>query len=66
MNRRQTATLSLDVANVQGDLWCAVCKAYTAFTADVLAIGADGVTVVGTVTGCIICDDPDDPEVRRG
>lgn len=63
---RQTATLRLDVGNVHGDLWCGVCKAYTAFTADVVALGADGVKVVGTVTGCMICDDPDDPETRRG
>jgi hypothetical protein len=62
----QTAFPRLDVGNATGDQWCGVCKAYTGFTVDLVAIGAEGVTVVGTVTGCIICDDPDDPEARRG
>lgn len=61
-----TAGLRLDVANQAGDLWCGVCKAYTAYSADVVALRESGVAVVGAVTGCVICDDPDDPETRRG
>jgi len=66
MTGRQTEALRLDVGNVRGDQWCGVCKAYTGFTASLVAMGVEGVTVVGTVTGCIICDDPDDPEAHRG
>lgn len=56
----------LDVANVRGDQWCPDCKASTGFLADLVALYEGGVAVVGTVAGCVICSDPDDPEAHRG
>jgi hypothetical protein len=62
----RTALARLDIGNLTGDQWCADCKALTGFTADVVALHDGGVTVVGTVAGCVICMDEDGPEVRHG
>lgn len=61
-----TAVAALDVANLREDQWCRTCKAYTGFTADVVTIHERGVTIVATIIGCVVCDDPDDPEAHRG
>lgn len=45
--------------------WCPACKAYTRFTGDVLLLTPDGVSVVGSYTGCEICDDPGEEAQRR-
>jgi len=62
----RTALARLDVGNVRGDLWCSYCKALSGFTADVVALHDGGVTVVGTMTGCVICMDDENREARRG
>ncbi|MCX4550594.1 MULTISPECIES: hypothetical protein [unclassified Streptomyces] len=41
--------------------WCAVCKAWTHITADLLLLSPGGLTTVGTWAWCEICDDPDSP-----
>ncbi|MER7477430.1 hypothetical protein ABTX60_07205 [Streptomyces sp. NPDC126510] len=65
-HRPRTAGVFLDLANLSGDLWCSACKALTGFSVDVVALHPGGVTVIGSVDGCVICTDPDDPEVQRG
>lgn len=62
----RAAVAYLDIANLAGDLWCEACKALTGFSADVVALHPGGMTVVGTVTGCVICVEPDGLEARRG
>ncbi|GGZ73254.1 hypothetical protein ACFOOM_00915 [Streptomyces echinoruber] len=63
--RPRTAAPHPSVANVRTGQWCAACKAYSGFTTDVVSLYPAGVTVVGSVTGCVLCNDPDDPEVNR-
>lgn len=41
--------------------WCTVCKAWTRITADLLLLSPAGLSTVGTLTWCEICDDPDSP-----
>ncbi|MFB0617234.1 hypothetical protein [Streptomyces sp. AGS-58] len=65
-HRPHTLVTPVDVANVRTEQWCGSCKAYSGFLLDVIALFPAAVTVIGTVTGCVICDDPDDPEVQRG
>lgn len=43
------------------ETWCWSCKAFTRLTGDVLVLGPEGVTPVGTWTYCDICDDQEDP-----
>ncbi|WP_228980142.1 hypothetical protein [Streptomyces sp. DH12] len=45
--------------------WCPTCKAATGYTADAITLTPSGVTVVGHLTGCEVCDVPDTPETRR-
>jgi hypothetical protein len=63
--RPSAGLIRLEVGNLHHDEWCERCKALTGFTADVVAVHDDGVTVVGTVTGCVICFD-EIPGVPRG
>lgn len=60
-----SATVYVTTSRPRAD-WCPACKAYTAFVGDVLLLAEDGVSVVGTYTGCEICDDPDTSGGSRG
>lgn len=40
--------------------WCPVCKAYAAVTCDLYALLPAGLTRLGAVAACEICDDPTD------
>lgn len=67
---RRTGTpytaLTLTVtAGTPTEEWCAVCKAYTRVTGDLLLLTPDGVSKVGTWTWCETCEDPGDQQKER-
>lgn len=56
--------VTLHVGNIRSG-WCPTCKAWTLLVGDMLHLTSDGVSVLGTWSGCEICDDPNDPEASR-
>lgn len=45
--------------------WCPACKAWTHITADLLLLTPTGVTSVGALAWCEICDDFENPLPAR-
>lgn len=45
--------------------WCAACKAWTRITADLLLLAPDGLSTIGTLSYCEVCEDPDHPLPAR-
>lgn len=66
MNSREVHTTVTVATSRPRPQWCPACKANSALTTGVYALFPTGVTSLGTVTVCEICDDPDDPEANRG
>jgi hypothetical protein len=57
------------VTPVMGDPaeeWCKKCRAYTLVCSTLHLLTPAGVTRAQSYAMCVICDDPDDPEVNRG
>ncbi|MFJ7489692.1 hypothetical protein ACIQZB_00275 [Streptomyces sp. NPDC097727] len=65
MSSREVHTAATVATGTPRPGWCPACKANSAFTTSVCALFPTGVTSLGTVTVCEICDDPDDPEANR-
>lgn len=58
------APATVDVILHPGTLrsaWCPACKADTRITADLVLLAPEGLSTVGTLAWCEICEDPGSP-----